>query len=85
MVDNIVENMLRDFMYNDYLDYTMLNVVDNPKQISISCENSIKEIIDETNRRVVYNFDSYLHDVCNKMYIDDFIYVMDVLNTEKFP
>lgn len=32
VVENVIEYMFRDSICNDYLDYTMLNFVDNPKQ-----------------------------------------------------
>lgn len=72
MVEIIIRDMLRDSNYDDHLDYIMLNFVDNLKQILISWEKDTMEMIDETTGGIIYhNFDLYLHNVSNKLYMDD--------------
>lgn len=60
MMLKIWQKTFQGTLFMMMIQIAMLNFVNDPKQVLISCENSIKEIIDEINEGITYpNFDSY--------------------------
>lgn len=50
VVENIVDEMIRNSNYVDCVKHTMLHFVTNPKQAFNSCKNSTKEMINTHKR-----------------------------------